>query len=533
MFQTSNIYKYLLLSLCFLLVPFSIWAWQSDQYLFPLILAVVLLTSISVRPIDSKTIKVLCYLSLGLVGYWVVGNIFFVPEGNEIKLFSFIPFLSLAVVNAIAVLITYGDGYMYGAVFTAASIISLFFSKGPLDFSSIDRFIVSVVLFALSSFIFVYYISKIKKVDEGIYSILKASIVAAVLLSLIFTLKVFGVDMLISGHFNEFANKAAQIFISVAWLSIVSNGFIVSLLLLAHEVVLYSLELRRDMVGEEAKYYKYKKEALTEEDLGEEGDPYEPLILSLKKFMQDINNYDKDSAQDAIKRFDSQFTSLSLIYDTKSKEKAKSLLGAVKKLSKEIKVEMPREPQLLPPVTKEEMIELPKGSTLLVEGPIGSRKEEFCLKFLKAEIEKGNLAMICSYEPEKEAGWFSNKDRKKLELLRVEPNITEMALSITKALEKRPTIIFFNVLFHLLPVYSTDVLSDFLSSTFKKLKNFGCTVVFVTEKEVLTQTLPMIESLFDGIIEFQIREEDEELTSYYRIKEFKFKKFDTNWKKLR
>jgi len=498
------------------------------------VLVSVLFLSIAVRPVDSKTVKMLCYISLGLISYWIVGNVFFVPLGEETKLFSFIPFLFLAAVNTIAVIITYIDGYMYGGVFTATSVIALLLSKGPLDFGSIDRFIISSVIFALSSFIFVRYISKIQKAADGIYAVLKASIISAILLTLVFTVRIFGIDIIVSGHFSELANKVAQIFISIAWLSIVSNGFMISLALLIHEVISYSLELKREIVGEEVRYNKLRKELVSEEAEEEvEEDPYEPLILSLKKFMQDISNYDRDTAEDIVKRFDGQFTALSLIYDVKSKDKAKALLGTAKKLLKETEVEIPKKPSLLPPVTKEEIIELPKGSTLLVEGPIGSRKEEFCLKFLKAEIEKGNLAMICSYEPGKEAEWFSSKEKKRLELVGLEPNITEMALDITKALEKRPKIIFFNILFHLLPVYSPNVLSDFLGSTFKKLKNFDCTAIFVTEKEIQTQTLPIIESLFDGIIEFQIREEEDKLTSYYRIKEFKLKKFDTNWKKFK
>ena len=68
----------------------------------------------------------------------------------------------------------------------------------------------------------------------------------------------------------------------------------------------------------------------------------------------------------------------------------------------------------------------------------------------------------------------------------------------------------------------------------KKIKKSGATGIFVMEREMIsTQMLSTVESLFDGIIEFQIREEGDEFVSYYRVKQFKLKEFDTNWREFR
>jgi KaiC/GvpD/RAD55 family RecA-like ATPase len=68
----------------------------------------------------------------------------------------------------------------------------------------------------------------------------------------------------------------------------------------------------------------------------------------------------------------------------------------------------------------------------------------------------------------------------------------------------------------------------------RKLKKGGVTGIFVMEKEMISsQLLSVVESLFDGIIEFQIREEGDELVSYYRIRTFKLKEFDTNWREFK
>jgi len=317
------------------------------------------------------------------------------------------------------------------------------------------------------------------------------------------------------------------------WLSLVSNGFVILVGLIAHDLTMYAFELRREIRNGDVLYYKgVPKEEKSEEE-GEE-DPFSSIILRLRKFIQDLPEYDSSAASNVLTRFDAEFNALSSQYSGGSKEKAKSLLAKAKRMVKELtESEEPRKPPKLS-FKKSDMIELPKNTALLVEGPIGSRKEECCLRFLKLELQKGKRVAICSYEPEAELQWFNEQDRSRIGLFKVEPNITEMSLMITKAVESKPEIIYFNILYKLLPAYSSDVLAEFISSNLKKLKKAGITGIFVMEKEMIsTQMLSTIESLFDGIVEFQIREEGDELASYYRVKGFKLKEFDTNWKEFK
>jgi hypothetical protein len=377
----------------------------------------------------------------------------------------------------------------------------------------------------------VYLLSKKRSASESIFGILEGSVIAAVLLTVIFSIRFFSVDILNQGQLEKlWSTNISPLLVNILWLSILSNGFVILAALLLHDLIMYAFELKREVGAEETEYHKTA--AKVEEvavEMPDEDDPYASLMLRLKKFIQDLPQYDSSAASNVLTRFDAEFDSLA-DYKSNLKDETKELLAKAKKLMKDMsESEEPRKPLKLS-FKKSEMIELPKNSIVLVEGPIGSRKEECCLRFLKLELQRGKKAAICSYEPEEELQWFSKEERGRIEDFRVEPNITEMSLLITKIVESKPEIVFFKILYKLLPAYSSDVLSEFLSSNMKKLKKAGITAIFVMEREMISpQVLSVVESLFDGIIEFQIREEGEELASYYRVKEFKLKNFDTNW----
>lgn len=530
----ADVYRHLVLLVCFALVALSIWTMRNYPDYMPALLAPAAGLALVVRRLKSRPVKMLCYISLGFASYLVVANSFIVPIGSEELLFSFTAFLLLAIANTIGVIIGYSDAYVYGGVYSAGALLALLLGKGPVDFVSIDRFIIGVILFACSSFIFVHLISRKNKASESIFSILIGSVVAAFLITMIFSMRFFSIDMLYQGQLEKLWKNISPLFVNVLWLSIVSNGLVLLVALIAHDLTMYALELSREVQKDETVYRKTA--AKVEEvavNMPAEEDPYSSLMLRLKKFIQDLPQYDTSAATNVLTRFDAELSSLA-DYKSDLKDDTKALLSKAKKLVKDLeKSEEPRKPPKLS-FKKSEMIELPKNTIALVEGPVGSRKEECCLRHLKVEIQKGKRVAVCSYEPEEELQWFSKEERGKIGTFKVEPNITEMSLIITKIVESKPELIYFNILYKLLPAYSSDVLSEFLSSNIRKIKRAGSTAMFVMEREMIsTQILSVVESLFDGIIEFQIREEGDELVSYYRVKEFKLKEFDTNWREFK
>ncbi|MEM3555731.1 MAG: hypothetical protein QXF56_03380 [Candidatus Micrarchaeia archaeon] len=523
-------YRHGILFICFALVAIAVWVFNFHTTYLPALLVPVAVMPILIRQIRSRPVKMLSYLSLGFVSYLVVAQSFIVPEGSEELLFSFVPFLLLAVANAVGVLIGYSDSYICGGVYTAGAVPALLFGKGPAEFVSIDRFVVGVVLFTCSSFAFVQFISRNKGVKESIWSIIEGCVVAAILFTLMFSIRFLSIEMLYPIQFDVLSRKVAPLFVNLLWRLLVSNSFVIILALIIHDLMMYAFELTREVSGEEV---FYSKAGVRKEEMGGE-DAFSSFMLRLRKFIQDLPDYDITAASNVLRRFEVEFEALSAEHENVSSEEAKALLEKAKKLVGEFEEsEVPKKERKLV-FKKSEMIEFPKNSTVLVEGPIGSRKEEYCLRFLKLALQKGKNVAICSYDPDEELEWFSKEERSRIEPFKVEPDITEMSIVITKAVESKPELVYFNVLYKLLPSYSGEVLSEFLSSNLRKLKKGGVTGIFVMEKEMIsTQLLSVIESLFDGIIEFQIREEGDELVSYYRVKKFKLKEFDTNWKEFK
>lgn len=173
---------------------------------------------------------------------------------------------------------------------------------------------------------------------------------------------------------------------------------------------------------------------------------------------------------------------------------------------------------------------LQRGDVVLVEGPIGSRKEEFCLSLAKSEISKGKRVVLASFAPEREAALFNEAERKNIIEKKLEPEINEMALMVSEMLESKPDLVYFNIFHELYPKYTAKELSTFVEATIKKLKNAGATALFVLDKDVFSQQeLSTLEGLFDGVVEFDVRALPGKVKIFCHVKEFKFRTFNPDW----
>lgn len=178
-------------------------------------------------------------------------------------------------------------------------------------------------------------------------------------------------------------------------------------------------------------------------------------------------------------------------------------------------------------------IAFPEGSIVLIEGAVGSGKEEFCMETLRRKVKEGKFCVVLSCDPAKEEAWFNNWEKNKLLFIKVEPDINELAWSISKMLSGEPHLAFINVLNLLITKYNPEELGDFLNTNFQKLRNAKCGALFIVDKGVSDEVLSAVEGLFDGVVEFQLKEEKGKLSSQFRIKEFKLQKFDTSWRRFK
>jgi len=526
--------QYLMAALCFLLIPIAVYLGAFvPGYSFAAFIPLAL-SALLARLLKAKPIKSLCYLALGFASYWIAGTALYAPLGSEWRMLSFIPFLGLACANAIAALVTYNDGEVAGTLFAGASLVAVLLTKGPLDSGGIDRFLITGLLFALASVIFVKFTAWARGAGYASYNALKASIVAGLIYGLIYVLRVFDISVLDISKPGQAIAVVSPIFANAWWATAVTGFFAISVILVLYELGLYILGLQRVVAEDYVALVRIGETA----DL-EKKDPYVALVAKLEDFFERFATYDVTRAAKLLWELEQEYYSLAS-KGTGSPVKANAGRMLVEARGMLLGTKLEALPVAMPApkeaarggagaTRRMEPIDVPDGTVVLVEGPIGSRKEGFCLDLLKKRLDKGEKAMVVSFEPEKEGEYVG--DDENLRLVKVEQNINDMALSISRALEEKPKIVFFNILYWLAPNYSVTTLSGFLASTLKKLKASKSAAIFVVEQEMLSpQMLSTLESVFDGVIEFATPEDGGKAKSKYRVKEFKFRKFDAEWR---
>jgi len=521
--------QYVITAVCFLFIPLIVYVaiWFPEHVWIALLLAAI--PSMLARFVENKAMKTLIYVSLGFASFWIAGETLYVPLGEEWRLLSFTPFLILACANAVAALVAYNDGEVNGTIFAGGSLVAILLTRGPLDAGSIDRFLLTGLLFTAAVVIVVRSTAWARGTWYAIYNAFKAGIYSGVVYGVIYVLRVFDVNVLNISDVGATIGMISPLFLNVLWSSALATSFVVSIALLFYELILYLMDLQRIISDEGVTFVKVGKEE------AEKADPFAELVNKLETFFEKFSSYDVDKAAQLLLAMEKEYYRLSA-KGVRSPMKANAgrmliearsmLLGTQLELPISYVSPMVERKEKRP--AEKEFVELPKGSAILVEGPIGSRKEVFCLDLVKRSLNAGEKAMVISFEPEKEGSYLGENEN--LRLVRVEQNINDMALSISRALEEKPKIVFFNVLYWLAPNYSTTTLSGFLASTIGKLKKSDSIGIFVIEQAMLSpQALSTIESVFDGVIEFAMVEESGKIRPKYRIKELKFQKFDSGW----
>ena len=519
---------YVMAALCFLLVLAAGFAVLALPGLPHVGMIIVLVGVLLARFIPNRIVKSFCYLALGFVSFWGAGNALFVPIGQEAQLFSFIPFIVLGMANAGVALAAYNDGSVSGVIFAFASVFALLLTKGPLDTGGMDRLFITALAFAVASAMFALFASWAKGVGWAVYNALKAAIAAGLVYGLVYALRVFDIGVLNFSKPGDVLSMVAPVVLNTWWASLVSSFFAVAIILCIYELGLYLLNLRREPHGETVFFSR------PGEEVKAEADPYKDLLAKAQKFFEEFSSYDQESAAKALAELETKYYALSKRRDSPLKANVGRILMEARGLLLGARLEVTAAKpaaaeEKLTGKKEEKPFEIPEGMVVLVEGPIGSRKEEFCLDALKKCLDAKEKCMIVSFDPKMEAGYTGESEL--LSQVRVEQNVNDMAISISRALEEKPKFVFFNVLYYLVPNYNVATVSGFLGYTTKKVKSAGATAIFVMEEEMLAQqALSTIESMFDGVVEFAAADEGGKPHSHYRVKELKFRKFDSSWR---
>ncbi|MEM3400159.1 MAG: hypothetical protein QXP42_04990 [Candidatus Micrarchaeia archaeon] len=457
------------------------------------------------------------YIITGISCFIAIADLF---RGSLYAQISFIPFLAFAIVNAIAALLVYSDSYKSGAVFVVSSLIAFLIAWGPSDFGSIDAFLLSIALFALSSYSFAHMVSNAEDIRDALLGIIKACIIAAILVSVVFSIKAYK-----AGITDQ--KKLMTLFLDVAWYSVVSNFFVIMIFIILFEMFVLGLDYRRVFEDGKVVFAPIREEdEKPEEREEEEKDPYIPLIKEMRIFKESLGKVDTIELTDTIGRFAEELSFLAAQHDTPKRQEAERLLEEIRRAGTKAQAEKMK-PFSLP--------ESEKISTILVFGPMHSMKKEFCYGLLKTELEKGNKVGIITRDRKEQEYWFKKHLQKNLLenliFIEVRENLTEAGVGISKSIEKWVKLVYFSLLPTLLLKEKFENVIDFVSFNTEKLKKAGVRGIFLVESESISAiNLSSLELLFDCVLEMKMPEG--ESTPWIMVRNIVGAPADTTWKRV-
>jgi len=173
-----------------------------------------------------------------------------------------------------------------------------------------------------------------------------------------------------------------------------------------------------------------------------------------------------------------------------------------------------------------------KGSAIMVEGPIESKKNEICYNLLKKELEDGKKVAIITFSPDEPKNWFMRNVGKSamdnLKIIEATDDLTELGVMISEALSNGAQTIFLPILSVLLLRADFRNVADFVSFNINKLKKKKVSSIFTLEPESTTRiNISSLELLVDFVAETKV----EGATHYIKIKKSIEEEISIEWKK--
>lgn len=282
---------------------------QTLAFLFANIAMTAFLTQL--RHIRDKPTRAFLIIVAGLSSFWLTGASL---VQSDISIDSW-PLFVFAVSSAQTVLLAYtlsvSEGITFGATAFALVIGAFNFGRAPLPIFTlpIDKLLIIAVLSSISEAAWAWLVGNTDGIKDAFFAIGKASIIASAL-----------------NFFSFYVQYAAVATTThVTWFYFLSHTVIISILILLHEFVTNTYNVRRELTEAGAKYRAKLavEEVITEDEAS--SDPYKDLIDELRAFEKSPPK-NKLVATQTLARFKKEFRVLSSRYDTRSKKVAEKLL---------------------------------------------------------------------------------------------------------------------------------------------------------------------------------------------------------------
>lgn len=175
---------------------------------------------------------------------------------------------------------------------------------------------------------------------------------------------------------------------------------------------------------------------------------------------------------------------------------------------------------------------LPPGSTILVEGPIDSKKTTLCHSFLQTLAEHGATATILASNVGDHLPWFKGALKpdalNRVVVKEAQLSLTELGMMISEAANSGSKAIFIPVLPVLLVNEKIENVANFIRFNSEKTRAKGVYLLFTLDPSATMKgNVPLLELLMDCIVE--LKTDDGE---FVRIKRIVGREPEMEWRPL-
>jgi hypothetical protein len=318
--------------------------------IFVISLSIVLIIP-KIRELENGTVKTVVYIVLGLVMFSLVGFAFNMWESTSsggqmfakdivVSYTEFYPMLILALAIAATVLITYmeKDNYAYFFAGTGFAVLlpdmyMYVFQNGRFDLA-----LVGCALWAVIPVVWAFLwrgvaLSRTPAWEKFITA-LKTAFLTYPIYLLTAVIAVFGESARVidDGAVEVFASSIPDIIMFIlwtAWLFLLFNVIIVSLMFVVHDLALKLFNYRRVAGPKGIKYEKVVPEATEVAKPKPKVNHYARLIEEMQVFSKYIGQVDRIKAASTIGRFKSEYQTLAVKYNEDSKSDAEKMIKMI------------------------------------------------------------------------------------------------------------------------------------------------------------------------------------------------------------
>lgn len=266
-----------------------------------------------VRSIRDKPTRAFLLVIAGIFSFWLTGASLVQSDISVDSLPLFVFALSTAQTVLVSYILSSSEGVIFGATGFALVISGFNFGRDPGVFAMpIDHLMLIAVLTSVSQAIWAWLVGNSEGLRETFLSIGKASLVASALNFVSFYIQY--------GSFSDGSR--------ITWFYFLSHAVVVGIMVLLHEFVTSTYNIRREVTEAGVKYRAKLsvEEAISEDELT--SDPFADLISEMEEYQKSPPK-NKLAATQTLARFKNELRVLSSRYDTPSKRAAEKLLGKI------------------------------------------------------------------------------------------------------------------------------------------------------------------------------------------------------------